>query len=344
MFEKYPNNGMNLIFLNLLETFDKNQNLYIESLRNSKKLYGRKVKVITNQILFGKYVLEEITDFYITRYKKYIEKIKDLSENIESSDNNINDLETFLQFDFTGENIKLFNLNNIIQEETNLIQNMKNSECFKRLITSAEYMRMIINSKNDLNKLDQNQIEKNLGICGDKVPYDKMFYEQICLKYSKNDEKNIFLNEDLCNNQNKENGKEEFKMNLSNKTSPHKIKKKFPPFIQKQIKIIPVNDYDSNYKLEKLITNDNIFNTEIIKNIEDFGKNINKSKKLLNNKKFRDDSLIKNSKGSLKKNKSEKVRLLTEEEMRNKIKVLSESSKNPTVNLYFIINIFKTFY
>lgn len=347
MFEKNPKNGMNLIFLNLLETYDKNHNLYIESLTSSKSQLSKRIYQINSVISLGKQALEQTIDFYICEFQKKIEKIKNFSEKINTTD----DFESFLQLDVSGENLKLLALNKFIQDQTNLIEKIKNCE-------SVQKLGLNIYNYADYNNTNINSYFKSLKNCSDENNQLKKFVKEFpivdnaqknqldasdnLLQKFNEDEKKCFY---YLNSK-----KEDSKCNNNKITnSPSRYKKKFPSFTQKQAKIsnknlsslqniiVNKNDNNENDKTFKDIFEfDNIFNTEIIQNIEEFSKSMNKECKLLNQKRFKDDSLIDNQKDFACKKKicnEENVikKKEYEEDLKSKIKVLSESSKSATV-------------
>jgi hypothetical protein len=345
MFEKNPKNGMNLIFLNLLETYDKNHNLYIESLKSSKSETSKRIFQINSVISFGKKALEKTIDFYISEFQKQIEKIKKLSEGI----NGAEDFESFLQLDVSKENLKLLALNKFIQDQTNLIEKIKCSESFKKLRIYASNDANYDNNAYVNNYFgsfkNENYKKFEIGypfVSAEERKKFNPFQDRLIQKFNAEDKKSFKFFE-----KEEENKKEEFKA-IKVCNSPSRYKKKFPSFAHKQGKISNknlcdiqsacLNENNNENNFEGLLENDNIFNTEIIRNIEEFGKSMNKECKLLNQKRFKDDSLIDSSKDFIykKKTKEEKKNIKQkeyEEDIKNHIKVLSESSKSATVHL-----------
>jgi len=289
MFEKNPNNGMNLIILNLLETYDKNHKLYLDSLKSSKIEISKNIFQISSQINFAKKVLEEKINFYVNKYRHQIEKIQKLSDD---DFNCCNEFENFLQFDISGENLKLLSLNKFIQDQISLIEKIKNSEIFKNILNStAEFNKLLYSKKYEFNHTLSNDKDST------KNQIDSLFEN---FKNPKRIDGNIF--------------------------SPFKSKQKFLSLNQGISNSNNISKLKRNLELQE---NESIFNTEIINNIEDFAESIDRESKLLRNKKYRDDSLIDESKKIYKKKLKEEVE--TEENIRGKIKLLTESSKSPTV-------------
>jgi len=355
MFEKNPKKGMNLIFLNLLEFYDKNHNIHIESLKSSKHEVSCNVQKINHQISFGKNALEETINFYICEFQKQIKKINKVSQEI----NGPEDFEAFLQLDVSGENVKLLELNKFIQEQTLLIEKIKSSACFQKLGFKFEDQPITsVNAFSDFQTQSKGNKQRSFEFSACKREIANLYAIQgKTLNYFDDEEKKGYN----YRSKNEEEKKEECKVNCKGALgSPaSRYKKKFPSFTHKQGKYINKNLCEFEFKSasayannnnnnpsemncknnnRSVLDNDNIFNTEIIRNIEEFGKNMNKECKLLKQKKFRDDSHLDFPQQNCNKKKTfeekEKARSnykAFQEDLKNRIKNLSESSKSVTV-------------